>query len=291
MYQCPLCYSENLQRYIQTRDYFLTAEKFAVMDCKECGHLFTSPQPPVENISKYYQSDSYLSHSEKPASLIAKLYDWVRWINLRTKFNQVSRNAHNGPALDYGCGRGDFVKFAQRKGWDAFGIEQDADARSFAKQQTNGNVFAPEEENHSLPEKFSVITMFHVLEHLYDLPASMQKFSNWLDQDGILAIALPNPLSFDAKYYGEHWAAWDVPRHLHHFRKATIINVSKQYGLTLTKIYPMYWDAFFVAMLSEQYKNSRFGKLRAFAIGLASNISAIKTGQYSSLLYIFRKSV
>ena len=46
-----------------------------------------------------------------------------------------------------------------------------------------------------------------------------RRISRWLKTDGELLIAVPNYKSWDAKHYKEHWAAYDVPRHLHHFDK------------------------------------------------------------------------
>ncbi|HMM12276.1 MAG TPA: class I SAM-dependent methyltransferase, partial [Bacteroidales bacterium] len=167
---------------------------------------------------------------------------------------------------------------------------QDPDAKKFAIEQHDVKVLSPEEDASLTPGQFNLITMFHVLEHLPDVHSTMRKLCSWLAPDGRLVIAVPNHQSYDAEVYGPYWAAWDVPRHLHHFSRNSIISLAEKHGLTIRKIYPMYWDAFFVAMLSDRYKGDHNSFVRAGLLGLKSNLKAIRSGQYSSLMFILGKS-
>ncbi|MBK9291954.1 MAG: class I SAM-dependent methyltransferase [Bacteroidetes bacterium] len=288
---CPLCGDDKANVFHETKDYFLTKEEFSVLECPTCRHLYTYPWPERHNLSKYYQSENYLSHKEKPESMFEILYDRVRWFNLRVKFSQSAKGLQKGKLLDYGCGRGDFAGLASKRGWECYGLEQDDEARTFAKQRHKITVFAPGETDGIQAGSFRLITMFHVLEHLPDVDTTFKNIHNWLEPTGRLIIALPNPDSYDACHYEKYWAAWDVPRHLHHFRSEVIIRVAEKHGLIFEKTYPMYWDAFFVAALSEQYKGSRNKWIRAASLGLKSNIRALFSGQFSSLIYQFRKSL
>jgi len=289
--KCPLCSSDNHVLRLATQDYFFSNEQFSIYECKDCGHIFTNPQPSESDLGLFYHSDQYLSHKEDPETTVEKLYAFIRRINLQTKYRQATHELNLGQVLDYGCGRGDFLQLAKEKGWSTFGIEMDADARRYANERNGIPVFSPNEESHIMEGQLNLVTLFHVLEHVADLHAAMAKFNRWLANDGRLVLALPNPESFDANYYGKYWAGWDVPRHLHHFSKQSLIKLTNQHGFRIQKIYPMYWDAFFVSMMSEQYKTSNLTLLRAGIVGAISNLVALRSKQYSSLLYVCSKSL
>src|SRR5690606_2817313 len=92
--------------------------------------------------------------------------------------------------------------------------------------------------------------------------------------------------SYDAKYYGEFWAGYDVPRHLWHFSKVGIGKLFGHENMRVADVLPMKFDAFYVSLLSEKYKTGKMNYPKAVWIGLKSNLSAIKKGEYSSHIYI-----
>jgi len=106
---------------------------------------------------------------------------------------------------------------------------------------------------------------------------------------GVLVFALPNPNSYDAKKYEKHWAAFDLPRHLYHFNKANLERLFNKSGLVLKETKPMYFDSFYVSILSEKYQNGKSRFIPALFTGLISNLKGLRTGEYSSLIYIFQK--
>ena len=110
-----------------------------------------------------------------------------------------------------------------------------------------------------------------------------------IDDNGTLIIAVPNYKSYDAKHYKELWAAYDTPRHLWHFSQDAIKILFEKHNFKVTKTLPMYFDSFYVSLLSEKYKNGKSNYLKAFYRGLMSNIKAKSNGEYSSLIYILKK--
>jgi hypothetical protein len=96
--------------------------------------------------------------------------------------------------------------------------------------------------------------------------------------------------SFDAEYYGRFWAAFDVPRHLWHFSQKSIKKLFSREEMKVVDIRPMKFDAFYVSLLSEKYRHGKMNPLKAFYIGLRSNLKAIQTKQYSSLIYIIKNA-
>ena len=104
---------------------------------------------------------------------------------------------------------------------------------------------------------------------------------------GKIFIAVPNYTSYDASVYKEHWAAYDVPRHLYHFSPAAMRRLLQQHGLELENKAPMWYDSFYVSMLSEQYKTGKPNHLRAIFNGFISDIKTIfNKEKCSSLIYI-----
>jgi len=286
--ECPVCKATQIGNRSIIKDYSISQESFAVCQCKNCGALFTNPRPALQDIGKYYESQDYVSHTGKGNNLTNRLFNIARWFTLRKKQRQIRSVAKEQSLLDYGCGTGAFINHCAKARWQVTGIEPSENARSLAKQ-TGQTVYANLD---ALPadQKFGIITLWHVLEHVHDLDDVITTLRNHLAPNGKLFIAVPNPNSYDARLYGDHWAAWDVPRHLYHFTQKDIKTLLKRHKLKLHKLLPMKLDAFYVSLLSEQYKNGRKNFVRAFMNGLKSNAWAkANNTEYSSLIYVIRK--
>ena len=140
------------------------------------------------------------------------------------------------------------------------------------------------------PATYDAITMWHVLEHVHQLHEYIEQLKGLLKPDGRLFIAVPNYTSGDAQVYKENWAAYDVPRHLYHFSPQSMKILMKMHGLQVYKMQPMWFDSFYVSMLSEQYKNGKGNLISACWNGLLSNIKTLfNTEKCSSVIYIISK--
>jgi len=137
---------------------------------------------------------------------------------------------------------------------------------------------------------FDAITLWHVLEHVHELHAYIEQIKLLLKENGRVLIAVPNYTSYDAEVYRQYWAAYDVPRHLYHFSPAAIKNLLKQHGLQLLAIKPMWFDSFYISMLSEQYKNGKNNFVKAVWTGIRSNFKTIfNKERCSSVIYVIGK--
>lgn len=286
--KCPFCESEKTRLYLKLKDYFLSQEDFEIMECDNCKLLFTTPRPDKSVIGKYYKSEDYLSHNEHKKGLVPWIYNQVKKVNIRNKFKIACKGFTNPQILDFGCGVGDFLHYAQQKGCEIMGCDMSEDARKFASDKLDKTIVTPE-EIFALPQStFDVITMWHVLEHIDNLSFQAQQLHRLIKDNGRLVIAIPNYKSYDAQYYKDKWAAYDVPRHLNHFHKESLQNIFKD-KFELEKIYPMKWDAFYISMMSEKYIGKGNSFIKGIITGLKSNCKARKTGDYSSLIYVFHK--
>jgi len=287
--KCPLCNSTSIQNFIICKDHLVSGESFAINECLTCSFKFTNPRPEDQELSKYYQSDNYISHTSKANSLRHFLYKLVRSYTLQKKLALINRLSEKGNILDVGCGTGDFLKTCSDNHWNVQGVEPDTKARAKAEELLQTTLFDNLFSCDSL-HSFDVITLWHVLEHLPDLNATIDHLKKLLAQKGIILFALPNVDSYDANKFKEYWAGYDVPRHLYHFNPATFKNLMKNHNLKVKAIYPMKFDAFYVSLLSGNYKNSYFNYFKAFVTGWKSNSYARRNkNQYSSLIYIVKK--
>lgn len=284
---CPICESESLVDVMTIKDHMITQEIFSIQRCSDCDFHFTNPRPTEEVIGHYYKSENYISHSSSKKGIINKLYNKVRSYTLKQKRHILEGLTENRNLLDIGSGTGHFFNECKNNGWNAIGLEPDNDARDFAL--TNFNIqLSPIERLYELEKAFvDVVTMWHVLEHVFHLKKDVEQIASLIKQDGYFIIAVPNRESWDAKYYKEFWAAYDVPRHLYHFSEKNMIQLVEQFGLKHHQTLPMKFDSFYVSMLSEKYIKGSL--VKAFFNGLKSNRKAKSEGGFSSQIYIFKK--
>ena len=277
--------------YLKVKDHSVSGEEFELIQNLEYGFLETSPQPTSDKLPEYYKSEDYISHTDSSRNLFEKAYHLVRKISLKKKLNLInSFSFETKKLLDIGCGTGDFLQTAKQNNWNVSGIEPNQSARNIANKKTNNSVFDTEQLLKFEVHNFDVITLWHVLEHLPDLENQMIVFKKLLKPNGTLIIAVPNYESYDAKYYKQFWAAYDVPRHLWHFNKESISKlVSKQF-MEVIKVKPMLFDAFYVSLLSEKYKTGKMNLIIGFWTGLLSNLKSLSTKEASSLIYVIKNT-
>jgi 2-polyprenyl-3-methyl-5-hydroxy-6-metoxy-1,4-benzoquinol methylase len=287
---CPICSSDHFKPWMIARDYTVTQCDFSLQQCGHCNFVVTSPRPEQNSIALYYQSDNYISHSGKANKLIDRIYLLARSYTLRSKHKLIKKYKALGSILDYGCGTGSFLLYMKEHNWQIAGVEPSEAANRNARLNTHIEIA------HNLQEvnnKFDIITLWHVLEHVHSLNETLIELRNHLEHNGILIVAVPNHKSHDAKKYGVFWAGLDVPRHLWHFSNDTMKMLLENNGFKLIDTVPMKLDSYYVSLLSEGYKYPKRGTLyrmyKAFVAGFSSNNLATKTGQYSSLIYIARK--
>jgi len=275
-----------MKLFLKTKDFSVSKEDFELHHDTDMDMLITKPQPM--DLEKYYESDAYISHTDANKTWQEKCYQLIKKYNLGRKLSLINTFAHNERTLlDVGAGTGDFLLLAKEKGWKTYGVEPNSNA---IKKAADKGVELNKDYNAFEGKQFEVITLWHVLEHLPDLEAQIENILSLLKPNGTLLIAVPNFRSYDAKHYKKYWAAYDVPRHLWHFSKTAIRKLYEKYEWNVVRIKPMWFDAFYVALLSEQYKNGKQNPLKAFCVGLLSSLNALHTKECSSQLYIIQKA-
>ena len=290
---CPICNKEDIASLLHAKDYSLTGEDFQIIQCANCTLEYTDPAPNKEAIAPYYNFPSYISHTDTKEGLVNKMYHKVRNHTLTQKTNWVQSlfTGHKGHLLEVGAGTGAFANSMSKKGWKVTALEPDAASRQKALENYDINLLPIEELSHLEPAKYEVITLWHVLEHVHDLNAYMKTFHSLLKPNGRLIIAVPNHTSYDAGFYKNYWAAYDVPRHLYHFSPLSMHYLAKKHKMSIVQKLPMWFDSFYVSLLSEKYKQSgMIGMMRAFFVGCISNLTALSNvDRGSSMIYEIKK--
>ena len=288
--KCPVCESDKLNLFMLCKDFSVSQETFNIVSCETCGFKFTNPMPNNDEIGKYYESDRYISHTNSKKGLFNFLYQSIRRFTIKGKRKLISRDGKSINHLDIGCGTGEFLYECKKNGVNVFGVEPSKAAAEQAisnfKIEVASSIFSKTFVN----TKFDSISMWHVLEHVHDIKKSISKTNDLLKIGGKIFIALPNHESFDAKYYKEFWAAWDMPIHLWHFSSKNIIELMSNFGFKFKYSKPMIFDSYYVSLLSEEYKNGYKNFIKSFIIGTISNLRAkFFDKQYSSVIYVFEK--
>ncbi|PWT78561.1 MAG: class I SAM-dependent methyltransferase [Bacteroidetes bacterium] len=293
--QCPACGSAKIRKELTTRDFTVSNEEFEVWECTTCRLRFTQHVPGMMDIGKFYQSENYISHTETSKGFINRIYHIVRKRTLTGKRklinSQIKKNSHANPykILDIGAGTGAFVSHMKEHGWMATGLEPDPEARKKARELYDVELLPAEELQNQAANSFDVITLWHVLEHVHDLHNYLDRLKNITKPGGIILIAVPNYTSFDGGHYREFWAAYDVPRHLYHFSPQSMRQLLEKHSLQLDSIHPMWFDSFYISMLSEKYKTASTNLLSSSIIATISNLKTLfRTENCSSLVYVVK---
>ncbi|MFM2338013.1 MAG: hypothetical protein RL115_1206, partial [Bacteroidota bacterium] len=160
-------------------------------------------------------------------------------------------------------------------------------ARLVAKNQFDTTLLPIDHLQQLTANTFDAITLWHVLEHVHDLNGYINTLKQLLATNGKLLVAVPNYTAKDAAIYQQHWAAYDVPRHLYHFSPQAMQQLMAKHGLKIVSHQPMWFDSFYICMLSSKYKNGKVNLVAAFLNGLKSNWHARKNAaRCSSVIYV-----
>ena len=288
---CPVCHSSDINPLLTAKDHSVSKEDFVIWQCGACSLRFTQDVPDEDSIGPYYQSQDYISHSNTNKGLLNKLYQRVRKLTLSQKANLIINHTKDkGRVLDIGAGIGAFLSVMKEKGWEVKGIEPDEGARKNARQLFGLHLEEPPVLNQLPSGSYDAITLWHVLEHVHSLHEYIEQLKHLLTQEGKLFIAVPNYTSVDAAAYRNYWAAYDVPRHLYHFAPKSIETLMAQHGLQVIAKKPMWFDSFYISLLSSKYHKGSTSWIGAGINGLRSNITAfLNKDRCSSIIYIIER--
>lgn len=288
---CPVCGSDNIDHVFFVKDFTVSGQEFEVTHCNACTARFTQDIPDETDIGPFYNSVNYIPHDTDSIGFVNRLYRGVRNVTVRQKARIIKKYTQlpEGNLLDIGCGTGHFIYVMAQKHWKVTGVEPDIDARDTARALYAMEVLSPEKLFSLPPGNYNAITLWHVLEHIHRLHEYVEQMRKLLAENGVIFIAVPNYTSWDARKYGRYWAGYDVPRHLYHFSPQSMERLMQKHNLRVVKLLPMWFDSFYVDILSSKYKHGRVRYLTAGLHGLMSNINTLsRLKECCSLIYVIQ---
>ena len=239
MSACLVCGSAGFTPVFHGSDrlYRTTTKQFAVVRCGGCGLLRLDPQPPPEELGRYYPDNYWFAPDESAASRMEEAY---RRLVLRDHVQFVAQalgsSTARGPLLDVGCGGGLFLGLMRARGFRVVGLDNSREAAGIAWRRQQVPALVGDLQRAPLRERsVAGLTMFHVMEHLYDPRAFLRAARELLVPDGRLVVQVPNAASWQARLLGGAWNGADVPRHLFDFRDRDLVKILEAAGFEVLR--------------------------------------------------------
>ena len=224
---CPACGHQQARTLLTSTDrlYATTTERFQVVECSSCRLIRLHPQPAPGELHRYYPASYWYAADGGTASRLEQAYRrFVLGDHLRFVERALRESGEQGVVLDVGCGGGLFLGMLEERGAAGAsrpiaGLDFSLDAARSAWRRAAVPVVCASLTHAPLAaESCAAITMFHVLEHLYDPGAYVEAAHGLLRPDGRLIVQVPNAACWQFLLLGARWNGVDVPRHLIHFR-------------------------------------------------------------------------
>lgn len=231
---CNLCGSTSLEPYLQVRDLYLQRPNTVaqLVRCTCCGLVYQNPRPTIEEILVHYPADYEPYDDIADRKKVSRLRGWANQYGIRKRSKFVTRHQSGGKLLDVGCASGAFLlEFRARGSWDVQGVELNDAVAQYARDRYGLDVITGTLEDAHLPDStYDAVTMWDVLEHVYDPSATLAEIRRILKPDGVLVLRVPNLSSWDARLFGDTWAGYDAPRHLYVFSPQTLSRLLENQG-------------------------------------------------------------
>jgi 2-polyprenyl-3-methyl-5-hydroxy-6-metoxy-1,4-benzoquinol methylase len=228
--KCPNCGSNDFLKVLESKDFRFDKNKnvFTLVKCKSCDLVYLNPIFSENDLNKFYGTNFYSGYKNYFINKISKI---ISFLTIKSFFKIFRKYKSKGKVLDVGCGLGGLVSGFVDYKYDAYGIEINKEARQFIKPELRKRIiFNDLKEIGFKKNSFDIITVIHVLEHVYDLKSFLNEIKNNLKKDGILYIRVPNNDFFEYKFFGKYAYNLEVPRHLSFFTKKSLKKVLKNAG-------------------------------------------------------------
>jgi 2-polyprenyl-3-methyl-5-hydroxy-6-metoxy-1,4-benzoquinol methylase len=229
---CEICGSDARRELVRRADLLLGGDRVYFMhECLGCGAIYQHPRPKAAAMAAFYPPE-YIPYTPS-----LREETWRRRLDrrfgLRKRCRLILRHVKQGRLLDVGCATGDFLsEMRRRPGWSLVGLEPNHAAARFAHLRVGLEIVEGLlNEAAFADESFDVITMWDVLEHVYDPPAVIRAAARLLRHGGILVINHPNLASVDRRLFGRFWCGYELPRHLYLYPADLLRRMMAEHGL------------------------------------------------------------
>ena len=220
---CPLCGKSRFRPYKRI-------DEWQIVQCVGCKLAFLNPRPNAAEQEKVYKT--YYGYPPMPSDPIEKrrLIDQERY-----RVEPMSRAKSPGTLLDVGCGAGMFMALAQEHGWTVYGTEISPHCITYAREELGLEVYQGDLVDLDLKQRFDVVALNHVLEHVSDPVALVRAAKMQLRDDGLLYVGVPNHHCSDARRQGGNWEGWALPWHFYHYTPVTLRRLLERCGFRVMR--------------------------------------------------------
>lgn len=251
--QCAYCSCGETEPYALLDDWLCGSPgHFTMVKCAKCGLLRQNPRPTRHIIGRYYPEEykPFADTRIKDASFKVHIAKMGIEYGLRRRVQLIARHQPDGMLLEVGCATGLFLDAAQRLGaWQVQGIEPSAQSAEYARQTYGLDVITSSyEDTHLESQRYDVVTMWDVLEHLHEPVAAVQDVARILKPGGIFVIKVPHFESLATRFFGRYWAGLDAPRHLYVFPKSLLEGMLQQASFEILE--SQCWGGYHIFALS-----------------------------------------
>ena len=275
---CSLCGADDTELVYVEKDRLMRLPgSFRLMRCRQCGLLYLNPRPTPDEI-KYYYPDDYGPYNVTPGddpSWISRLDDsFGYWKRARIVNNAYPQG---GRVLDVGCAMGNFLDMLRRLGsWELYGLDITPEATLYAHDRYGVNTFTGALADAAYPDAyFDVVTMWDVLEHVFDPTSTLNEIHRILKPQGLLLIRVPNVDTWDARLFGRYWAGYDAPRHTFVFSPETLGVLLDKTGFQASKMQSLVLSYSPFALSVQFWLDEKVGNERLRQVLLALNRSRL----------------
>jgi len=266
---CALCGSSECQTHLVGRDLSLDLEgAFRIVRCAECGLLYLNPRPARDEVEALYPFESYDQYNPALLEVKSRLARADRTYGLRKRARRVVRWKAGGRLLDVGCATGDFLEYVHGLGtWEVHGVELNPNAVRYVRERLRIPVWQGMLDEVELPAGyFDVVTMWHVLEHVFDPVATLDRVAEILKPDGLLLCHVPQLDSVDARLWGRYWIGYEIPRHTYIWSRSTLQRLMDVTGFRVVDSACFYGSYSASASSMRFWLRDRFGHTRAVRV-------------------------
>jgi 2-polyprenyl-3-methyl-5-hydroxy-6-metoxy-1,4-benzoquinol methylase len=223
---CPIC-AETSYRKIHT------LKNGGLIGCKNCGTVLFVPRPNSDELKAFYNAQQYRENFDT-SSMVGAGFAQHRYESLcdvLERFDVQTSSKSNRRLLDVGCGTGDFLKVAQRDGWQVTGTELSTTAAEKIASRLNIPIMTGEITSLQLPEaSYDLITSYHVIEHLIEPLAMLRRLYQLISNEGAVFLETPNIDSLGARLRGAEWSHIIPPEHITYFQPRSLQFALRQAG-------------------------------------------------------------
>ncbi|MBU4268880.1 MAG: methyltransferase domain-containing protein [Acidobacteria bacterium] len=249
---CPLCQSPQISLFIKgtvapqkisAADFKITDSHYGLrwtfFSCRRCGFVFANPCPAQETIAEFYANLADEEYSQENEG---------RGRNFSTILKRLLPHALPGSLLlDVGAASGIFLNLARAAGYRVEGIEPSVALVADAERLYGLKLFCGTVEQFSANEKFTVITLLDVLEHVTNPDTFLKVLSGFLAPGAMLVIVTPDIGSLAARIMGGRWWHYRVA-HLNFFNSRSLVWLLEKHGfeIVLRKRFAWNFSAYYL---------------------------------------------